>query len=120
MTRLAIALPLFALSLLWTSSSAAHCQIPCGIYDDELRVQLIEENITTVEKSMNQIIALSAEDDEDYNQIVRWVVNKEKHAEELARICTAENGKTLKESHAEIQSGYTRAIFNAESIESRS
>ena len=25
----------------------AHCQIPCGIYDDELRVQLIEEHITT-------------------------------------------------------------------------
>jgi hypothetical protein len=22
--------------------ASAHCQIPCGIYDDELRVQLIE------------------------------------------------------------------------------
>ena len=69
--------------------ASAHCQIPCGIYDDELRVQLIEEHIGTVEKSMNQIIALSAEDDEDYNQIVRWVNNKEAHATEIQDIVTA-------------------------------
>ena len=37
---------------------AAHCQIPCGIYDDELRVQLIEEHIGTVEKSMKMIVEL--------------------------------------------------------------
>jgi nickel superoxide dismutase len=69
--------------------ASAHCQIPCGIFDDELRVQLIEEHIGTVEKSMKQIIALSAEDDEDYNQIVRWVNNKETHANEIQEIVTA-------------------------------
>ncbi len=68
--------------------ASAHCQIPCGIYDDELRVQLIEEDITTVEKSMKQIVALAAEDDEDYNQIVRWVVNKEEHAQKIQDIVT--------------------------------
>jgi nickel superoxide dismutase len=67
---------------------SAHCQIPCGIYDDELRVQLIEEDITTIEKSMKQIVALAAEDDEDYNQIVRWVVNKEEHAQKIQDIVT--------------------------------
>ncbi len=69
--------------------AAAHCQIPCGIYDDELRVQLIEEHITTVEKSMKQIAALSAADDVDYNQLVRWVSNKEQHAQEIQDIVTA-------------------------------
>lgn len=68
--------------------ASAHCQIPCGIYDDELRVQLIEEDITTIEKSMKQIVALAAEDDEDYNQIVRWVVNKEEHAQKIQDIVT--------------------------------
>lgn len=58
----------------------AHCEIPCGIYGDSMRVDLIKEHIKTIEKSMNQIVALSEEDDEDYNQIVRWVVNKEEHA----------------------------------------
>jgi nickel superoxide dismutase len=69
--------------------AAAHCQIPCGIYDDELRVKLIEEHITTVEKSMKQIIALGSADSIEYNQLVRWVGNKEIHAQEIQDIVTA-------------------------------
>ena len=68
---------------------AAHCQIPCGIYDDELRVKLVEEHIGTVEKSMKKIVELAAEEDADYNQIVRWVTNKEAHAQEIQEIVTA-------------------------------
>ncbi len=67
----------------------AHCQIPCGIYDDELRVQLIEEHITTVEKSMDQVTALGKESPVNYNQLVRWVNNKELHAQEIQDIVTA-------------------------------
>ena len=66
----------------------AHCQVPCGIYDDEMRVKMIAEHITTIEKAMNQVIALSKETPVNYNQVVRWVVNKEKHAEELTDIIT--------------------------------
>ncbi len=89
MKRFALA-SLVVLALIATAVPAsAHCQIPCGIYDDELRVQLIEEHIGTVEKSMKKIIELSAEDDEDYNQIVRWVNNKELHAQEIQDIVTA-------------------------------
>ena len=89
MKRFAIA-SLVVLALVVTAVPAsAHCQIPCGIYDDELRVQLIEEHIGTVEKSMKQIVALAAEEDEDYNQIVRWVGNKEEHAQEIQDIVTA-------------------------------
>jgi len=66
----------------------AHCQVPCGIYDDGMRVKMIAEHITTIEKAMNQIMALSKETPVNYNQIVRWVVNKEKHAEELSNIVT--------------------------------
>jgi nickel superoxide dismutase len=69
--------------------AGAHCQIPCGIYDDELRVRLIEEHITTVEKSMNQIVALGKESPINYNQITRWVSNKELHAQEIQDIVTA-------------------------------
>ena len=76
-------------SLALASPVAAHCQIPCGIYDDELRVQLIEEHITTVEKSMKQIMALGTADPVDYNQLVRWVSNKEEHAQNIQDIVTA-------------------------------
>jgi nickel superoxide dismutase len=68
---------------------AAHCQIPCGIYDDELRVQLMEEDITTIEKSMNEINTLGAATPVNYNQVVRWVMNKEDHAQKLQDIVTA-------------------------------
>jgi nickel superoxide dismutase len=64
----------------------AHCEIPCGIYDDSVRVALIKEHITTIEKSMNEIIALSSETDPNYNQLVRWVINKEEHAKKIQDI----------------------------------
>ena len=64
----------------------AHCEVPCGIYDDEMRIKMIHEHIATIEKAMKQITALSAESPVNYNQIVRWVTNKEKHAEELQYI----------------------------------
>ncbi|PKK82383.1 MAG: superoxide dismutase [candidate division Zixibacteria bacterium HGW-Zixibacteria-1] len=60
-------------------SSWAHCEIPCGIYNDEMRYDMLAEDIQTIEKSMDMIIQLSAEDDKNYNQIVRWVNNKEEH-----------------------------------------
>jgi nickel superoxide dismutase len=39
----------------------AHCEIPCGIYDDHARIHMILEHVTTIEKSMNQITAISKE-----------------------------------------------------------
>lgn len=69
--------------------AGAHCQIPCGIYDDELRVQLMEEHVTTIEKSMRQITELTAAETHNPNQLVRWVVNKEQHAQELQDLVTA-------------------------------
>ena len=89
MKRFALAALALAVTLTTAASAGAHCQIPCGIYDDELRVQLIEEHITTVEKSMNQIITLGAAETVDYNQLVRWVSNKEAHAQEIQDIVTA-------------------------------
>jgi nickel superoxide dismutase len=66
----------------------AHCEVPCGIYDDETRCTMIAEHITTIEKSINQIVTLSKEKPLNYNQIVRWVDNKEHHANELQHIVT--------------------------------
>ena len=63
-----------------------HCEVPCGVYGDSLRIALISEHIRTVEKASVKIEALSAEASPNYNQLVRWVVNKEKHAEEIQQI----------------------------------
>ncbi|MBT3382145.1 MAG: superoxide dismutase [Prolixibacteraceae bacterium] len=66
--------------------SNAHCEVPCGIYGDSVRITLLYEHITTVEKSMNMINELSKQDSPDYNQLVRWVTNKEEHAKKIQEI----------------------------------
>jgi len=64
----------------------SHCEIPCGIYNDDMRFTIIEEHITTIEKAMKEIEHLSGHQPFNFNQIVRWVNNKEKHAEEIQHI----------------------------------
>lgn len=66
----------------------SHCQVPCGIYDDHARVKMIAEHITTIEKAMKQVTELSKTTPVNHNQITRWIMNKEKHAEELSDIVT--------------------------------
>ena len=71
------------------TQSYAHCQIPCGIYHDELRVQLMKEHVTTIEKSINSIKSLSGKSDaESAHKLARWVTNKEEHAEKIQKIAT--------------------------------
>ena len=63
-----------------------HCEVPCGIYGDSLRIALIDEHIRTIEKASLQIQSLSEDDNINFNQLVRWINNKEKHAEEIQEI----------------------------------
>jgi len=78
---------LLAVFIIGLSASAfSHCEIPCGIYGDKMRFDMWLEQITTVEKSMNQIVELSQAGDKNYNQIVRWVTNKDKHADDIREI----------------------------------
>jgi len=66
----------------------SHCEIPCGIYGDPMRLDMMAEHIGTIEKSMKQIQELSAQGDKNYNQLVRWIVNKENHADNFSDIVT--------------------------------
>lgn len=66
----------------------SHCQIPCGIYNDPARFDELSEHILTIEKAMKMITELSQQDKPNMNQIVRWVQNKDEHADELSHIFT--------------------------------
>ena len=68
------------------STAFAHCEIPCGIYDDQARINMILEHITTIEKSMKQIKSLEKEKSPNFNQLVRWIMNKEHHTTEIQTI----------------------------------
>ena len=62
----------------------SHCQIPCGIYDDHARVKTMLEDAATTRKSVELIAELSGKSDaQSNNQIVRWVMNKENHAQNV-------------------------------------
>ena len=76
------------MALIFGAIAYSHCQIPCGIYGDQGRFDMISEHIMTIEKSMNTINELSKQESSDMNQIVRWVQNKDKHADELTDIVT--------------------------------
>ena len=65
----------------------AHCQVPCGIYDDALRIIQIKEDYKTIKKAMEQISQLSNKSDPiSSNQLNRWVMTKEQHATNIQKI----------------------------------
>ena len=74
--------------VIFIGTAFAHCEIPCGIYDDQARINMILEHIATIEKSMQQIKIIEKEKAPDYNQLVRWIMNKEHHATEIQTIVT--------------------------------
>ena len=75
---------LLAIIIIFNTSNNlfAHCQVPCGIYDDAARIIHLKEHVSTIEKAMNQIKQLSESesDSQNMNQLVRWVNTKEDHA----------------------------------------
>ena len=79
-----LVLSLFVALLALPVLASAHCQIPCGIYDDNARVMAMLEDVETVRKSVNSLMELVDKADlQSRQQFVRWVTNKEAHAEKI-------------------------------------
>ena len=104
------------ISVVLCSIVYSHCQIPCGIYDDPARFSQIDEHITTIEKSMKQVTELSQQKETNMNQIVRWVYNKEVHADKLTEIVTyyfmAQRVKPVDESDEKQYKEYVNKLTN--------
>jgi nickel superoxide dismutase len=63
---------------------SGHCQVPCGIYDDEARIKAMLEDTTTIGKAVDQLGALvDSHSVQDVNQAVRWINTKEEHASHI-------------------------------------
>jgi len=74
---------LWAVSMVWAAAAAlsagpaqAHCQIPCGIYDDARVFDELEEHVRTIERSVRGIAEAQSVHD-----AARWTLNKETHAQ---------------------------------------
>ncbi|MAI85869.1 MAG: superoxide dismutase [Candidatus Marinimicrobia bacterium] len=78
---------LFLVTILYHIFLFAHCQIPCGIYSDAMQIIQIQEDLSTIEKAMGMINSLSEKSDpQSFNQLNRWIVSKEKHAQNIQDI----------------------------------
>ena len=79
-----LGLAVLATAAIWTvqtREAAAHCQVPCGIYDDHARIARLKEDAATIAKAVAQISELAGtHDPKSLNQAVRWVTTKEEHA----------------------------------------
>ncbi|GAA4886171.1 superoxide dismutase [Ni] [Ferrimonas pelagia] len=114
--RLRTFLPVLGLLMvaLASPSALAHCQVPCGIYDDGARVKAMMEDATTIEKAITEMNALAGKKDvQSQNQFTRWVMNKESHASHIITVMAEyflaqrvkpgeDYEKKLKEHHAVI------------------
>jgi nickel superoxide dismutase len=85
-----LGLMLLAGVVVWVSApnaAEAHCQVPCGIYDDAARIARLREDTETIAKAITNITHLAgAHDAQSANQLVRWVTTKEDHASHIIQV----------------------------------
>ena len=73
---------LFSLNAIYS-----HCQVPCGIYDDAMRIVILQEDFKTIKKAMKEINSLSTmKDGQSLNQLNRWVTTKDQHSTNIQRV----------------------------------
>ena len=112
--------PLALLVLLALPQSAsAHCEVPCGIYADQMRFEMMLEDVTTIDRAMSQISALAGKTDpQSANQLARWVATKEDHAKKtqhvIAQYFMAQRIKPGKDEAA--QKGYVDQLIKAHAV----
>lgn len=84
LAQLAFALSLVSTPFVATQTAEAHCEVPCGIYDDNARVENMLEDAATIAKATKMMAELEGKTDaQSINQMTRWVANKEKHAQQI-------------------------------------
>jgi nickel superoxide dismutase len=70
-----------------TEPASAHCQMPCGIYDDPARIASLKEDAATITKAITNIIELAPKQDaQSLNQATRWIATKEDHASDIITV----------------------------------
>ena len=72
-----------AVALASTAELSAHCQVPCGIYDDNNVISSMHTDWVTIEKAAQQITELSKDPAANAHQLTRWINNKESHAQAI-------------------------------------
>lgn len=70
-------------ALTFAPNADAHCQVPCGIYDDDNVITSMHTDWKTIQKAVQEINKLSADPAKNFHQLTRWINNKESHAQAI-------------------------------------
>lgn len=75
-------------AILYTVTAFAHCQMPCGIYHDDMVYDQLDQYVETMFKGVTMLSNSKFASAWDRNEFVRWVMQKEKASDEAAQLFT--------------------------------
>ncbi len=67
---------------------SSHCQMPCGIYHDEMVYDQIDQYVETMYKGATILAESKFATPKERNEFIRWVTLKENNSNELADLIT--------------------------------
>lgn len=75
-------------SLFFTTGSGlnAHCQMPCGIYHDEMVYDQIDQYVETMVKAVSILEDNPMKTPQDRNVVIRWTMEKENESNRVSHI----------------------------------
>lgn len=65
-----------------------HCQMPCGIYHDDMVYDLIDQYVETMYKGVSVLNNSKFSTTKEKNEFIRWVMEKEKASDQTAKLIT--------------------------------
>ena len=83
-TPLILAIATAALVAVLPQNSNAHCQVPCGIFADQIEFEKLLEAQTTIAKANTEMAKLLGDKAPlAVNQATRWIMTKEDHCKKI-------------------------------------
>ena len=77
------------LATLWTGSNLeGHCQMPCGIYHDDMVFDQIDQYVETMYKGMTVVNDSKFSTVKERNETIRWICLKENASDAASEIMT--------------------------------
>lgn len=62
---------------------SAHCQMPCGVYHDEIAYDQIDQYVETMHKAISELLVMKFDTPVEKNQYIRWVMSKERQSNDI-------------------------------------
>lgn len=63
-----------------------HCQMPCGIYHDDMVYDQIDQYVETMHKGISELKVSKFDTVQEKNQFIRWVMQKEKMSDQVSEL----------------------------------